>query len=43
MRINELKAELESGKKIMDELEIKRANLGQTILRISGAIQFWRN
>ncbi len=39
MRINELKAELESGKKIMDELEIKRANLGQTILRISGAIQ----
>lgn len=39
IRINELKAELESGKKIMDELEIKRANLGQTILRISGAIQ----
>jgi len=39
MRINDLKAELESGKKIMDELEIKRANLGQTILRISGAIQ----
>ncbi|MDP4182077.1 MAG: hypothetical protein Q8942_13435 [Bacillota bacterium] len=38
-RVNELKAELETGRKIMDEIEMKRANLGQTIIRISGAIQ----
>lgn len=38
-RIKELKAEFEEGKKMMDELDIKRANLGQTLLRISGAVQ----
>lgn len=38
-RINELKAEFEEGKKMLEELDIKRTGLGQTILRISGAIQ----
>lgn len=38
-RINELKGELQEGQKVLDELEIKRATLAQTILRISGAIQ----
>lgn len=38
-RIKELKAELESGQKIMEELEAKRTNLMYTILRISGAVQ----
>lgn len=39
MRIKELKAELESGQKMLEELDIKRANLANTLLRISGAIQ----
>ncbi len=38
-RINELKGEFENGKKILEELEIKRTNLTQTLLRISGALQ----
>lgn len=38
-RITGLKAELESGQKMLEELDIKRTNLGQTLLRISGAIQ----
>lgn len=38
-RINELKGELESGQKILEELDIKRTSLVQTLLRISGAIQ----
>lgn len=38
-RINELKAELESGKKMMEELEIKRTNITYALLRINGAIQ----
>jgi len=38
-RIKELKGEFEEGKKMMEELDIKRTNLGQTLLRISGAIQ----
>ncbi len=38
-RINELKVELESGQKAMEELEIKRSNLMYTLLRINGAIQ----
>jgi chromosome segregation ATPase len=38
-RINELKAELESGQKIMEDLEAQRTNLVYTLLRISGAIQ----
>ncbi len=38
-RINELKGEFENGKKILEELEIKRTSLTQTLLRISGALQ----
>lgn len=38
-RINQLKGELESGQKIMQELDAKRESLGYTIVRISGAIQ----
>lgn len=38
-RIKELKGEFEEGQKMMEELDIRRANLTQTILRISGAIQ----
>ncbi len=38
-RIKELKGELEEGQKMLEELDIKRTSLGQTILRISGAIQ----
>lgn len=38
-RIKELKAELESGQKIMEDLETKRVNIMYTLLRISGAIQ----
>lgn len=38
-RINELKQEYEEGNKMLEELDLKRAGLGQTILRISGAIQ----
>lgn len=38
-RIKELKAEFDEGKKMLEELEVKRSSLGQTILRISGAIQ----
>jgi chromosome segregation ATPase len=38
-RLAELKAEFESGQKMMAELDQKRANLEKTLLRISGAIQ----
>ncbi|MDJ0903388.1 MAG: hypothetical protein QNJ55_31770 [Xenococcus sp. MO_188.B8] len=38
-RLAELKAEFESGQKVMAELEGKQANLRDTLLRISGAIQ----
>lgn len=38
-RINELKVELQEGQKVLEELDMKRATLAQTILRISGAIQ----
>jgi predicted nuclease with TOPRIM domain len=38
-RINELKKEFENGRKILEELDMKRANLSQTLLRISGAVQ----
>jgi predicted nuclease with TOPRIM domain len=38
-RLNELKAEYESGQKMLAELETKQANLRNTLLRISGAIQ----
>ena len=38
-RLAELKAEFESGQKVMADLEAKQANLRDTLLRISGAIQ----
>ena len=38
-RINELKLEFEEGSKMLEELDMKRAGLGQTMLRISGAMQ----
>lgn len=38
-RLEELKAELEAGQKMLTELEVKRENLRQTLLRISGAVQ----
>jgi chromosome segregation ATPase len=38
-RLKELKAEFEAGQKMMADLEAKRANLRDTLLRITGAIQ----
>jgi predicted nuclease with TOPRIM domain len=38
-RLRELKAEFESGQKMMADLEFRQANLKETLLRISGAIQ----
>ena len=38
-RLEELKTEFESGQKVLAELEAKQANLRETLLRISGAIQ----
>ena len=38
-RLKELKAEFESGQKMLAELEVKQANLRESLLRISGAIQ----
>ncbi|MEB3294553.1 MAG: hypothetical protein VKJ24_15460 [Synechococcales bacterium] len=38
-RLTDLKQEFESGEKMLQELDIKRTNLQQTLLRISGAIQ----
>lgn len=38
-RLEKLKGEFESGKKMLADLEAKQANLQQTLLRISGAIQ----
>lgn len=38
-RLQQLKAEFESGQKVLVDLEAKEANLRQTLLRISGAIQ----
>ena len=38
-RLQQLKAEYEAGQKVMAELEAKQANLRDTLLRISGAIQ----
>ncbi len=37
-RLKELKAEFESGQKMLAELEVKQANLRNSLLRISGAI-----
>jgi predicted nuclease with TOPRIM domain len=38
-RIQSLKSEFEAGQKMLAELEAKQANLRETLLRISGAIQ----
>ena len=38
-RLNELKAEYEAGQKMLTDLEGQQANLRNTLLRISGAIQ----
>ena len=38
-RVSELKAEQEKGQQMLAELEGKAAELRQTLLRISGAIQ----
>jgi septal ring factor EnvC (AmiA/AmiB activator) len=38
-RLKELKAEYETGQKMLAELENKMQNLKDTLLRISGAIQ----
>lgn len=38
-RLQELKTEFDTGQKMLAELEQKKINLEQTLLRISGAIQ----
>ncbi|MBW4493630.1 MAG: hypothetical protein KME26_11205 [Oscillatoria princeps RMCB-10] len=38
-RLESLKAEYQAGQKMLAELETKQANLRETLLRISGAIQ----
>lgn len=38
-RLKELKVEFESGQKMLADLEAQQANLKNTLLRISGAIQ----
>ena len=38
-RLQELKAEFESGQKVLADLEAKQANVRETLLRIQGAIQ----
>lgn len=38
-RLGKLKSEFESGQKMLADLEARQANLQQTLLRISGAIQ----
>lgn len=38
-RLEELKAEFASGQKMMNDLQLKQSDLGNTLLRISGAIQ----
>jgi predicted nuclease with TOPRIM domain len=38
-RLKDLKAEFESGQKMLSELEAKQANVRNTLLRISGAVQ----
>lgn len=38
-RLQQLKAEFESGQKVLADLEIKQTSLRETLLRISGAIQ----
>ncbi|MGH3922012.1 MAG: hypothetical protein ACREX8_01510 [Gammaproteobacteria bacterium] len=38
-RVTELEAEYRAGQEMLTELEAKRADLQQTLLRISGAVQ----
>ena len=38
-RLSELRAELQKGQQVLAELEARQAELRQTLLRISGAIQ----
>jgi predicted nuclease with TOPRIM domain len=38
-RLNTLKSEYESGQRLLAELEARRAQLTQTMLRIEGAMQ----
>ena len=38
-RLNTLKSEYESGQRLLTELEARRAQLTQTMLRIEGAMQ----
>lgn len=38
-RLNQLKAEFESGQQMLADLETRQASLQETLLRISGAIQ----
>lgn len=38
-RLQALKVDYESGQKVLAELEVKQANVRDTLLRISGAIQ----
>ncbi len=38
-RVGELKAEQEKGQQVLAELEAQQAEVRQTLLRISGAIQ----
>ncbi len=38
-RLDQLKAEFEAGQQMLADLEAKQANLRETLLRISGAIQ----
>jgi len=38
-RLSTLRAEFESGQKMLEELDTKASNLRETLLRISGAIQ----
>jgi prefoldin subunit 5 len=42
LRLKELTAELETGQQMLAELDAKRADLQQTLLRIGGAIQVLR-
>jgi predicted nuclease with TOPRIM domain len=38
-RLKQLKSEFEAGQKMLTDLEAKQANVRETLLRISGAIQ----
>ncbi|HLO86294.1 MAG TPA: hypothetical protein VK203_15045 [Nostocaceae cyanobacterium] len=38
-RLQQLRAEFEAGQRVLADLEAKQANVRETLLRISGAIQ----